>query len=294
MSDTGSDIELAPDVRERVEKLTETMRFAPRVAIGLVILGALALMFGLFRFSSSSEDLDRLGSFAAGLVASLWSLAGIVLIFTAFAGQQQQIVLQQEELRLNRVELKDTRKELRGQKEALEEQGRIAREQQLESTFFQMVRLHNDIVQALDVSDSYGPSKGRHAFAKMNTKVKELYAFLGQKNNEPLDEAYNLFYTEFGPHVGHYFRNLYHIVKFVHTSGFKEPHRYTAILRAQLSTNELLLLFYNGLSRFGRDKFKPLVEEYSLLQTMPEQLVVDPALLERYQRRAFDPSAPAT
>ena len=91
---------------------------------------------------------------------------------------------------------------------------------------------------------------------------------------------------------GHYFRNLYRIVKLVHENefytyeelggkssinsneynakNFEMRYRYISMLRAQLSDYELLWLFYNCLSDNGSEKFKPLVEEYSLLKNMPK------------------------
>jgi len=47
-------------------------------------------------------------------------------------------------------------------------------------------------------------------------------------------------------------------------------HFYTNIVRAQLSSQELLLLFYNALSDLGNEKFKPLIEEIALLKTVPK------------------------
>lgn len=70
--------------------------------------------------------------------------------------------------------------------------------------------------------------------------------------------------------MGHYFRNLYHIVKFVDKANISNKREYTNILRAQLSTGELLLLYFNCLSRYGNEKFKPLVEKYSLLKTIAD------------------------
>ena len=50
-------------------------------------------------------------------------------------------------------------------------------------------------------------------------------------------------------------------------------YEYTKILRATLSRYELVLLFYNGLSLFGKDKLKPLIEKYSMLNNINEDLL---------------------
>ncbi|MFW5612850.1 MAG: putative phage abortive infection protein, partial [Prevotella pectinovora] len=38
---------------------------------------------------------------------------------------------------------------------------------------------------------------------------------------------------------------------------------------------ELVWLYYNGLSDYGSEKFKPLIEKYSMLQNLREELLVD-------------------
>ena len=80
------------------------------------------------------------------------------------------------------------------------------------------------------------------------------------------------FLTNISLQVGHYFRNLYNFVKFVdQESDFPKDHKdkkfYTNLIRAQLSSDELGLLFYNCLSNRGA-KFKVLVEKYALLEDM--------------------------
>lgn len=74
----------------------------------------------------------------------------------------------------------------------------------------------------------------------------------------------------------HYFRHLYTIIKFVHSTDFlspKEKYKYTSIVRATLSRYELIWLYYNCLYGVGIEKFKPLVETYSLLKNMREDLL---------------------
>ena len=50
---------------------------------------------------------------------------------------------------------------------------------------------------------------------------------------------------------------------------------YTGILRAQLSSYELALLFYNALHPMGA-KVKPLVERYAMLENLNVGLLCDP------------------
>lgn len=90
------------------------------------------------------------------------------------------------------------------------------------------------------------------------------------KFNSIFQYTYHRLSTDFG----HYFRNLYRIIKMVdekkfhedEIENFKIQYSYTSIIRAQLSDDEIKLIFFNCLFRNGLKKFKPLVEKYPLLK----------------------------
>lgn len=76
----------------------------------------------------------------------------------------------------------------------------------------------------------------------------------------------------------HYFRLLYRILKYVDESklisDYDEKYEYTAMLRAMLSRYELVWLYYNGLSPYGEEKLKPLIEKYAMLKNLRDELLV--------------------
>ncbi|MEG1401261.1 putative phage abortive infection protein [Bacteroides sp.] len=95
----------------------------------------------------------------------------------------------------------------------------------------------------------------------------------------------------------HYFRHLYRIVKFVDESpllagGFDDKYQYVSMIRAQLSRYELVWLFYNGLSNYGKDKFKPLIEKYSLLKNLRIELLAIEEHKNLYDPSAFEKTPP--
>jgi len=81
-------------------------------------------------------------------------------------------------------------------------------------------------------------------------------------------EAYEILYKKHENLIGHYYRNLYRIVKLIQDNTFdsesqerdnEEKRKYRGILRAQLSSFELLMLFYNiSYSEKGKN-FKKLI-----------------------------------
>jgi hypothetical protein len=98
----------------------------------------------------------------------------------------------------------------------------------------------------------------------------------GISQNTRINKIYKQIYSKFDTDFGHYFRNLYRIVKTIDSRQFVEDaiedykikYNYTSILRSQLSDVELQWLFFNCLSEYGYKKFKPLIEKYSLLKNL--------------------------
>lgn len=107
----------------------------------------------------------------------------------------------------------------------------------------------------------------------------------GKIGKELLLIIYDHYYHIHQSDLGHYFRNLYHIVKFVEKSpiGKKLRITYIKMLRAQLSNYEILLLGYNALHAYGK-KFYPFIEKYELLKNLNDEKGVPAS----YERRIVD------
>jgi len=89
--------------------------------------------------------------------------------------------------------------------------------------------------------------------------LKDHYLINDEKWLEEKQIIYTKFYIEYEYLFGHYYRNLYRIVKFINESKLINndlKKEYRGILRAQLSSYELMMLFYNvSYSEKGK-KFK--------------------------------------
>lgn len=87
----------------------------------------------------------------------------------------------------------------------------------------------------------------------------------------------DLFYKPFNGHanrLGHYYRHLYHTANFIVKQDFlseDEKQDYINILRAQMSSFEQLMLYYNATSWFSK-LWKELFTKYSLIKNIPIQL----------------------
>lgn len=249
-----------------------------RAFFSLLIIIALWLVFWIFITNSGwlNEWNDR-GTFGDmfGAINSLFS--GLAL-----AGVIYTILLQ-------RIELKQNTTELRGQKEQFIIQNETLFQQKFENTFFQMLNLHHEIVQGSKLTDGV---EGRKFFNRIQKDVSlRFQERLSQTPNYTVDvlsKYYFEIYINYQNVLGHYFRNMYHIVKLVDRSSVSDKKYYTDILRAQLSSSEIYLLFYNCLSENGNQKFKPLIEKYSFLKNLDSSFLNQNKDLTFYEREAFE------
>ena len=91
--------------------------------------------------------------------------------------------------------------------------------------------------------------------------------------------------SDWGYELGVYFRLLNHLFMYIDMTALslEERTRLANFARAQLSSYELSILFYNGLWGEGRETFKPLAEKYGLFKHLHAEHVLD--------RRDLEPGA---
>lgn len=79
---------------------------------------------------------------------------------------------------------------------------------------------------------------------------------------------YRGFYEDYKDELGHFFRQLYHIVRYIDEVGDDDRERFLKIVRASLTNAQLLLLAYNVIAGEGRIKFAGYISQYSLLHNL--------------------------
>lgn len=244
---------------------------------GCLIAGGFVI-FGVSSYANTDGfTIAWISALFQGPIAAVWALAGVLLIYVAFLGQRLQLLYQQQELR-------DTRAELRGQREEFQIQNETAKRQRFENTFFHLLTLHHEIVRASSVTD-FGDSQrqlsGRNAFDHLWFRMTSLYTH-APKNEFPtemqrVEAAWYALYSAHRSVLGHYFRNLYHVFKYVKRSDAGDKRWYTSLARAQLSDTELCLLFYNCAVGQGKEKFLPLANEFELFDNLLNEDLLDSA-----------------
>lgn len=236
---------------------------------------------------------------AAGLFGDSFGAVNALISALAFAGVIVTFRLQRKELDLQRQELK-------AQRDEFAQQNTTLKLQRFENTFFHMMELQQQIVSDLciQLQDStlvantwIGLQKEREVYVNGLLRGRQVFAYIywhqktGSNPNGILTTMHDKGIEAYPsiPDIellDHYFRHLYTILRYVDESdAFKfnddgEPdeayekeqkYHYTTIVRATLSRFELLVLYYNGLSIYGREKLKPLIEKYALLNNIDKE-----------------------
>ncbi|MCU5583118.1 putative phage abortive infection protein [Bacillus toyonensis] len=199
-------------------------------------------------------DLGPVGDFIGGTTVTFLTGASVFLLIATN-------IMQRKELQMSRKSIDEMVKQTEAsveqmaasvqQAEEARKETQITNEtmkrQQFETTFFNMLQLHHQIVDGIKtklqkvqekggmVNIVEGTYSGREAISELRDTCKRYIAVVSDENcsynipkayidsffesntieQEKLDKAYELFQERYGNHTGHYMRNNYRIVKFI-------------------------------------------------------------------------------
>ncbi|MDQ2045553.1 putative phage abortive infection protein [Pseudoalteromonas sp. 20-92] len=288
-----------------MEKLIKRICITAAIA-ALIALGTFISHFGL-GFASNIGNWGAVGDFFGGVLNPTFALLSLILIaYTlmqnkkaldqgALAIKQSELAIQQgtkaieqneKALQVSNEELALTRNELANSATALEEQAKLLAVQSFETTFFNMLELHNNILKSIE----HNPNKSWKLFySKFDRGIiahtenidssgsRAIYSLTKQlgsliSNDSTGSNALQVFDIIFAyenQSFGSFFRNLYQVLKLIqsNTNDYETHKKYSNILRAQFSNQELSLLFFNCLSsEVDGGQFKELVIYFKLLE----------------------------
>ncbi len=236
---------------------------------------------------------------ARGLFGDSWGGVNAIISAFAFAGVIVTLYLQNRDLNLQR-------KEMARQREEFEKENETLKYQRFENLFYNMLNLQQEIVAGLkfeyeideevlvpagsggysikDKRKTTHTVTGREVFRYTFEKVELLVPDPIISGNEIPVNGYRRYLKNMGlskydatwipTYFDHYFRHLYKIIQFVDSQGFpyEESYKYISLLRGTLSRYELIWIYYNALNPLYNN-FKKLIEKYSLLKNIREDLL---------------------
>lgn len=206
----------------------------------------------------------------AGPAGDLFGAATSLFSGLAFAGLISTLLMQRRELELQREQLELQNEELqltRGELGATRSEFQI---QRFESRFFGMIKLLNDHVESI-VFKRTPLTEGRNSFAAFINTLRYGQAYQNRDDIEKIQAEYAKLYKKHEGDLGPYFRLLYNIFRQLDFEEFEyeEEKRYAAIVRAQLSSDEICLLMLNGVSKLG-EPFEKFINKFALLEHLSE------------------------
>ncbi|MCM3587012.1 putative phage abortive infection protein [Mesobacillus maritimus] len=182
------------------------------------------------------------GDFFNGIISPFISIGALTAAYLAYKSQSSQLDLQQKEVKLQRFE----------------------------NHFFQLLGLHNDIVKSMtyDEDGFDQPINGREYFNKIYEKLIRIY-----NNNPNPKNKYSTMMNEIdkgeNDQLLHYFRNLYQIFKLIERNSAEfdqdELKQYVDIIRAQLTPNEIAILYFNT-RYYGKDDFDETLQNFNFFR----------------------------
>ena len=165
-------------------------------------------------------------------------------------------------------------------------QNKRASEQSYEASIFNLINLQNNIIENID----YNNHIKRSAFAKFLDDFRVQFNAVGPirlpaNMYSSACSSYKSFNSDSNEYFGHYFRNLYTILKTIDKlpESFDRKKYYARILRAQLSMNELTVLFLNCLPYVcDKGEYAELLIKYQMLEHLKISILTEQTSAEDF------------
>jgi len=286
--------------------------FALALSVIVAVLVVLHFQFAIdipwLRIShhESAQYWGQIGDFVGGILNPVLSFCALIAVL-------YNLSLQREELSL-------ARKDARDAQEIQNRQSAIFKQQNFESVFFRLLEVHSSLSKNIKVKAKVDGKdvefEGEDAFQYLvhhyigSGHLLRVSSHLAVKVqvDHILHNSQNLLDQHVGS-VGHYFRNMYQILKYIDGYGqapagsstkapkameirramrsYRSQRDYANMLRAQLSSSEVACLFLNCLSSQGLG-LKYYVEKYSLLKTLEMKAIgSNPEIANLFNKLAY-------
>lgn len=187
--------------------------------------------FGLDKITNDLGKWGQTGDFFGGVLNPAFGFLTVVLLLRTLQQTERSLKQSEEELRLSREEMKRSA-------DALSEQSKDLKQQTFERTFFELLRFYNEIVDGF-ATESNGimsrmlkqperpPNVGRDALLRFCGQFKRrlqthMEANCNDEQLEAINKNWPEFYKDNQNQLGHWFRSLYNILKFVDQSNIEK------------------------------------------------------------------------
>lgn len=279
-----------------------------------------------------AATMGQVGDFFGGALNPVFSFLSMLALLVALVVQGKELRVSREELELSRIEMAKSAQALDSQNAAIEHQRFEQTFFAWLGTYRQMLEALEEVetrrrlvgpAPGTETTEYHGrrvlqkwkASFERRASIRLNDAIPgQIWTTLGGGASDELaltalpgagwgpvaskeiQEAWDDMYRSNESQLGGLFRVLYGLIRWIdqQTPKDSDPWLYVSIARAQLSSDELHHLFFNGHTERGR-KFKELANKYALFDNLefhsaPYALIAKetPPDAEGYKPSAFN------
>lgn len=241
-----------------------------RGIIFLVLFGVLALLLPFFFYiyhftgpvASNSDEWSNLGEYLGGISGTVLNFLTFMAMIYTFTTQNQNSKNRDDQDIFFKL---------------LDSLGQI-----VSDTTYKPMLLNpkNEIRQ------------GDRAFRSMYTALVQMFREVRQKKGNEIEykQAFEKFHRKNLTVLGHYFRFVYNILKFIDNSSldYETKKQLVAFLKSSLSQAQLSLIFFNCIFGVGEERFKPLIEKYGLFDNLDTSGVTLKKFQYKYNKSAFE------
>lgn len=227
------------------------------IFVPLIVLAVFVVLFmwkfggGLSSGFDTVESWGQAGDFFGGILNPILAYFSFIAVIFTVLQNQKSLRQSNEELQLSRAEMARSTG-------ALQDQNHQIRMQRIESTYFELLKhlgdLTEDIVvdreklamRGIKIDSAFFPQSGKVAMQE----ILKIFAEI-RKNYPDMDpvEIAQTYFDHIFDLVDFYFDTLNVILQFLISSKLETNSFYRDLLVAQMSTDELLLLFYYCMRR---------------------------------------------
>jgi hypothetical protein len=242
-------------------------RFQTFVTKNSFFIGFLFVALGLIGYimnftgslSSSNSDWGTFGDYLNGVTTPILGIIGIVLTYSILNNQNKE--------------------------------SRQSEFKYMFQMLFESLEVKKDLIIVKKGKRNF---KGRDAIKLINNDFKALIRYQKkQKTLRPIGEivshSFWSVYDDLDGSFAIYMKNMHNCLKVIDKFCEKEHKKtYADLIRAQMDSEDMIFLLYNGIGSTKFSDFKERIEKYTMLQDIANSTSVDPEIKGLYRNQAYN------
>ena len=221
----------------------------------LTLIGVYVAQLYKLDFASTPGAFGTFGDYVGGVFGAVTGLVSVVFLYFTYQ-KQQEIFLKQQDQTLRQQFEQNFFQLLNGFRGLLPNMRNKSGEKGKEVVGLAFFKTFRGLIEK-DIDDICKP---QDALTNLNAL----------QTREKINEKYVTAFQTESDQLGHYFRTLYHLLKYIdgHCPTEESKKAYADLVQAQMNTDELYLTCINGISSYGRKKMYPLLNKWSFLENL--------------------------